>query len=152
VSSYQTIVAGLQLRAGNADAAKKMLATARDSFEVQLRSEPGNFIGQMYLAQTYADLGERDAALTTINQAIAQTPASADAVYGPLLEDRRARIHAQFGQIDDAIAALARLLKIGYANEVTVAQMRLDPDWDPLRADARFQALLKTDDGSEQKP
>ena len=152
LTSYQSIVAQLQMRAGNVEAAKKMLLAARNSFVDQLRSEPGNFIGQMYLAQTYADLGERDDALATINQAIEQTPASADAVYGPLLEDRRARIQAQFGQTDEAIVAIQRLLKIGYANELTVEQMRLDPDWDPLRGDARFQALLKADGSKEQTP
>jgi tetratricopeptide (TPR) repeat protein len=102
----------------------------------------------MYLSRALAELGDRDAAMKTINQAIEQTPASSDALYGPLLEDRRARIQAHFGEIDAPIAALTRLLKLEYANNVTVASMRLDPAWDPLRGDARFKALLEGDAGT----
>jgi TolB-like protein/cytochrome c-type biogenesis protein CcmH/NrfG len=152
LGSYETIVGALQLRAGDVEAAKKTLSAARDRLEAKVRGEPENFIAQSYLARTYADLGDREAALKTINRAIEQTPASADALYGPLLEERRARIQAHFGEIEASIAALPRLLKLGYANEMTVAQLRLDPDWDPLRNDPRFQALLKSDDGANAKP
>jgi TolB-like protein/predicted Zn-dependent protease len=145
---YETIVGVLQSRAGEADAARKNLESARDRLETELRNEPGNFIGQMYLSRALAELGDRDAAMKTINQAIEQTPASSDALYGPLLEDRRARIQAHFGEIDAPIAALTRLLKLEYANNVTVASMRLDPAWDPLRGDARFKALLEGDAGT----
>jgi len=149
---YETILGALQLRAGEADAAKKNLESARDRLEDQLRNQPGNVFGLMYLSRAYSELGDRDAAMKTIDRAIEQLPTSADAIYGPLLEDRRARIQAHFGETDAPIAALTRLLKLGYANAVTVAQMRIDPDWDPLRGDARFQALLKPDDGKEQTP
>ena len=152
LGSYEAIVGTLQLRAGNGEAAKKNLSSARDRLEAKLRTEPENFMALLYLARSYADLGDRDAALRAINRAIEQTPVSADALYGPLLEDRRARIQAQFGEIDAAIAVLPRLLKLGYANVLTVAQMRLDPDWDPLRGDARFEALLKSDTSVDQKP
>ena len=54
--------------------------------------------------------------MKTINRAIEQTPTSSDALYGPLLEDRRARIQAHFGETDAPIAALTRLLKLDYAN------------------------------------
>jgi TolB-like protein/cytochrome c-type biogenesis protein CcmH/NrfG len=149
---YETIVGELQLRAGEAAMAQKNLASGRDRIEAKLVDEPGNFIALLYLSRAYAALGNRDAAIKTINRAIEQTPTSADALYGPLLEDRRARIQAQFGEIDAPIAALTRLLKLNYANAITLAQMRIDPDWDPLRGDARFQALLKSDNGKEQAP
>jgi len=116
-----------------------------------LRNEPGNFIGQMNLSRALGYLGDRDGALKTIDRAIEQTPTSSDALYGPLLEDRRARIQAQFGETDAPIAALTRLLKLGYANAITVASLRLDPDWDPLRGDARFTALLEGDGAAEAK-
>jgi tetratricopeptide (TPR) repeat protein len=148
---YETIVGVLQLRAGEAAAARKNLESARDRLEAELRNEPGNFIGLMYLSRAFSELGDRDAAMKTIDRAIEQTPASSDALYGPLLEDKRARIQARFGETDAPIAALTRLLKMGYANGVTVASIRLDPDWDPLRGDARFKALLDGDGAAEGK-
>jgi tetratricopeptide (TPR) repeat protein len=149
---YETIVGELQMRAGDTAAARKNLAAGRERIEAALVNEPGNFIALLYLARAHAGLGDRDAAMKTINRAIEQTPTSTDALYGPLLEDRRARIQAQFGETDAAIAALPRLLKLKYANALTVAQMRIDPDWDSLRGDARFQELLKSDKGKEQTP
>jgi TolB-like protein/cytochrome c-type biogenesis protein CcmH/NrfG len=149
---YETIVGELQLRAGETATAQKNLVSGRDRIEAQLVNEPGNFVALLYLSRAYAALGDRDAAMKAINRAIEQTPASADALYGPLLEDRRARIQTQFGEIDAPIAALTRLLKVSYANAITVAQMRIDPDWDPLRGDARFQELLKSEDGTGGKP
>jgi TolB-like protein/cytochrome c-type biogenesis protein CcmH/NrfG len=148
---YETIVGALQMRAGDTAAARKNLESARDRLDAELRNEPGNFIGQMNLSRALGYLGDRDGALKTIDRAIEQTPTSSDALYGPLLEDRRARIQAQFGETDAPIAALTRLLKLGYANAITVASLRLDPDWDPLRGDARFTALLEGDGAAETK-
>jgi len=152
LGGYETIVGGLQRRAGDAAAARKNLESARDRLEAALRNEQGNFIGLLSLSRALTELGDRDTALKTINRAIEQTPASSDALYGPLLEDRRARIQAHFGETDAPIAALTRLLKLQYANGVSVTSLRLEPDWDPLRGDPRFEALLKPDDGEGQKP
>ena len=46
------------------------------------------------------------------------------------------------GDNDAAIAALAKSLAAP-AGIVSVPQLKLDPVWDPIRNDPRFQALLK---------
>jgi TolB-like protein/Flp pilus assembly protein TadD len=142
--TYEMIVGSLQLHAGDAANGRRNIEAARDRLSAQLLVEPDNILGQSALADAQAALGDRDAAMKTIDAAIRTTPASSDALYGPMLEVQRARLQARFGEIDAALSALPRLLEIGYANELTVAEMRLDPDWDPLRKDPRFEALLNS--------
>jgi hypothetical protein len=82
-----------------------------------------------------------------VQRAIAALPASKDAFVGPDFEDTLARIEAHFGEKDKAIAALQHLLSISYAAPVvTPALLRIDPDWDNLRGDQRFEKLC------EEKP
>jgi hypothetical protein len=71
-------------------------------------------------------------------------PASKNTYTGPIREEQLARIEAHFGEKDDAIAALQRLLSIPYGGPpVTPALLRVDPDWDNLRGDPRFEKLCQ---------
>ena len=91
----------------------------------------------IYLAWAYAGLGEKDKALEQARQAIADY--STDALSKPFAETALATVQAQTGDIDSAIAALPHLLEV--PNGVTVGSLRIDPLWDPLRKDPRFQKL-----------
>ena len=51
-----------------------------------------------------------------------------------------AMVHAQFGEVDAAVAILKNSLQVPYG--VTVGQLRFDPVWSSIRKDPRFQALL----------
>jgi TolB-like protein/Tfp pilus assembly protein PilF len=152
VGSYVVLVGSLQQRGGEQAAAAKNLQHARTLLEAVLRSEPQNWIAQLNLALALAGLGERDAAMRTIDEAIEQTPTSKDAVYGPLFEEWRARLQVRFGQRDEPLATMARLLKIGYSNPLTPLQMRVDPDWDPIRDDPRFQMLANSTEVALKAP
>jgi hypothetical protein len=54
-----------------------------------------------------------------------------------------ARIEAHFGEKEKAIAVLQHLLSISYGNPITPTLLRLDPDWDNLRGDPRFEKLCE---------
>jgi len=92
----------------------------------------------VYLAWVYAGLGEKEKALEQARQAIADY--SSDALSKPFAETALAQVRAQTGDIDSAIAALPHLLEV--PNGVTVGNLRVDPLWDPLRKDPRFQKLV----------
>ena len=91
----------------------------------------------------YAGLGDSQLALKFIERAIRLKPASKDALEGPQYEETRARIAARLGLKDAAIPALEHLLKISYNNPLTPALLRLDPDFDLLRGDLRFDKLCQ---------
>jgi TolB-like protein/Tfp pilus assembly protein PilF len=95
-----------------------------------------------YLALAYAFLGEKDKALEQARQAVADY--SSDALSKPFAETTLAIVQAQFGDIDSAIAALPHLLEV--PNGETPGDLRMSPNWDPLRNDPRFQKLC------EEKP
>jgi hypothetical protein len=80
-------------------------------------------------------------------------PSAKDRMYGPGLEENLALIQTIFGANSQAISTLTRLLQTPYVTwfysrtaALTPALLRLDPLWDPLRADPAFQKLC------EEKP
>jgi TolB-like protein len=89
------------------------------------------------LAQAYAGLDEKEKALQQAGQAVKDY--DGDAVNQPQAAAQLAQIQARFGDIDSAIAALPHLLEVPAG--LTVANLKFDPLWDPLRNDPRFQKL-----------
>src|SRR5438309_1438482 len=94
------------------------------------------------LALAYAGLGEKEKALEQAQRAVKDY--EMDAVNKPWSETTLAQIQARFGDFDSAIAAIPHLLEVPAG--LTIANLKLDPFWDPLRRDPRFQKLC------EEKP
>ena len=102
------------------------------------------------LALTNMSLGDKAAAFAFVEKGIAVTPIEKDALDGPAPIEILARVAARLGEPDRAIAALQKLLSIpGHGPftlnmPLTPALLRLDPMFDPLRNDPRFQKLAES--------
>jgi TolB-like protein/Flp pilus assembly protein TadD len=113
---------------------------AKNICEEQLRQKPDDPELHAHLAKLNAWLGDREAALSEAQRATQLRPESKDAFEGPQITGQVAEVYAILGDDDRAIELLDGLLN--RPSDLTVANLKLNPAWDPLRNNPRFQALL----------
>jgi serine/threonine-protein kinase len=87
-----------------------------------------------------AALGRKQEAIAEGKRAVELLPESQDAMDGPKSTASLAQIYALTGEADEALRLIDHLLQV--PNGLTVPTLKLDPAWDPLRKDPRFQALI----------
>jgi TolB-like protein/Tfp pilus assembly protein PilF len=135
--------------AGDHAGAKETWRQARNELETFLKEQPDNYALIGHLALTNMGLGDKAAALALAERAMAANPIEKDALTGPTPIEFLARVTARMGEPDRAIVALQKLLSIPYTGALaagpplTPALLRLDPMFDPLRDDPRFQKLCQ---------
>jgi len=126
----------LQDKAG----ARAAFLKTKDLLEPRLKESPDAAEMHIQLAKVLAHLGKKDAALAEARRATELVPESKDALGGPEIAAGVAEVHAVLGDNGRAIEILDGLLSRPSA--VTVQSLKVNPIWDPLRNDPRFQALI----------
>ena len=126
---------------GQADLAQQMFESARTATEACVWRSPEDAKAKVMLGLVDAMLGHKEEALREGRRAMELLPIAKDAYDGPIIATNLAVIYAQVGEPDLAIEQLGPLMEA--PNGPTRALLRLEPEWDALRNNARFKKLVE---------
>ena len=125
---------------GDAGAAERAFASAQRVVEDDLSKTEGDAKLAAMLGLVQAQRGQKDQAIAAGRRAVELLPMARDAFDGPLIAVKRAVIYAQVGEADRALELLKDLVQ--RPNGPTPGTLRVEPEWDSLRGDPRFEALV----------
>lgn len=125
---------------GEKDKARADFDHARVIMEKSVSEAPDDSSRHATLGAIFAGLGRKEEAIREGKKAVELQPESKDAFEGPQVTVALAQIYCWTGENDQALQLLEHSLNT--PNGATVAFLKLDPVWDALRKDPRFQALI----------
>jgi TolB-like protein/Flp pilus assembly protein TadD len=125
---------------GEMDGAERAFAVAQRMVEADLTQWRDDAKTLALLGLLQAARGEKEGALRAGRRAVELIPISKDAYDGPWLATKLAVIYVQVGEGERAYELLAELMKT--PNGPTPGTLRVEPEWEPLRGDPRFEKLL----------
>jgi TolB-like protein/Flp pilus assembly protein TadD len=137
----------VRVLAGEPEAAKSAREEALPLLEARLRERPDDTLAMTELSWVYLALGRNGDALRLSRQAADSISIEKDALAGPNFQDGLAQIEARAGAPEEAIRRLRRLLSIPAGGVASIARLKVDPVWDPIRNRPDFQQLVS---GPEQ--
>ncbi len=139
----------LSTQAGSDDEARAFYDSARVVFEARIQEGPEAFAPHNALGLVYAGLGRTEDAIREGELAVRLVPVSRDAMTGTNRVRDLALTYMMVGDYDAALDQLELLLSI--PSEMSANLLRVDPFWDPLRSDPRFETLLEMYDRAYQR-
>ncbi len=128
---------------GNAEKAKALYTDIHAEYQAAVRERSGDWDRHLALGLAAAGLGLKEEAITEGRRAVEMLPITRDAFAGPEYLAYLAQLHVSVGENAQAIDLLQQLMSIPAGLSMSPAMLRLDPTWDPLRKDPRFDALVK---------
>ena len=137
----------VRVLAGEREAAKSAGEEALPLIEASLRERPDDTLAMTELSWVYLALGRNADALRLSRQAADSISIERDSLAGPNFQMGLAQIEARAGAPEEAIKRLRRLLSIPAGSVASIARLKIDPVWDPIRNRPDFQELLS---GPEQ--
>jgi serine/threonine-protein kinase len=130
----------IHLLQGDKAAAQAEFERARVVSEKLLRDAPEDAARHAQLGLILAALDRKEEAIAEGKRAVELLPESQDAFDGPRCTATLAQIYAWTGEFDEAFRLIDHLLSV--PNGLAIPILKLDPAWDALRKDPRFQALI----------
>jgi TolB-like protein/cytochrome c-type biogenesis protein CcmH/NrfG len=134
--------AGIRVLAGDVPGAHADAEKARELLETRLREQPNDFRSLRALSWVYLALGRKADAINIARHTLDLLPPEKDAVLGSGNLAALAQIQAQTGAAKEAVQNLKKLLSIPAGETISIARLKIDPVWDPIRNDPGFQELL----------
>ena len=138
-AAWATCLAQAYALKGNIDKSRVYAEEARKALQEQLAVQPRDPQRHAFLGLMFAYLGRKEEAIREGERAVALQPVSKNAFLGPYYQHQLVRIYILVGEPERALDQLEPLLKIPYA--LSPGWLRIDPNFDPLRGNPRFQKL-----------
>jgi serine/threonine-protein kinase len=126
---------------GDQGAAQAAFSRARKELEQIVRGQPNYAAALCALGVVDAALGKKQDAIREGERAVELMPVSKSAIDGAMLIHYLAAIYAWAGDKDRAIERLNDTAKLP-GSSLSYGRLRLNPLWDPLRGDPRFEAIV----------
>ncbi len=137
----RALASGLVLRtAGDSVGARAAFDSARAEMQALVDNDPSEPRYRSALGLALAGLGLHEEAIREGEQGVRLMPPEKEAWRGAWRVAELAQIYAMTGRDEEAIDRLEYLLSV--PSDWSRWTLRLDPYWDPLRENPRFQALL----------
>lgn len=132
----------LGVLAGENEVARSAAEQALPLLEARLKEIAEDTFTMTELAWVYLALGRNNDALRVARQAADLISVQRDTVSGPFFQTGLAQIQARAGAPDEAVNTLRNLMSIPAGQWISLARLKIDPVWDPLRNRPDFQQLL----------